>query len=200
MPTNQSLRKWIILTPTLLIIIVVCICLFWRWSTTVVLVTRHAERDDAGTCAPATIHGSRNVPISFVDGQSPRAQALASVCGDAGIAAIYVSEFCRTRQTVEPLATRLGVQPTTADQYLENLSVDVDNLVTRVLSENRGQVVLIVGHSNTIPPIIEGLSGVTVSPIGEGEFDNLFVVTIPRWFGHPKVVRLRYGAVSLPAP
>jgi hypothetical protein len=52
--------------------------------------------------------------------------------------------------------------------------------------------VLIAGHSNTIPQIIEGLGGESISPIAETEYDNLFIVTVYR-FGGANVVHLNYG-------
>ena len=88
----------------LAIAIIGLLVVFWFRSSTVVIVIRHAERNDAALCSPATIYGSANRPLSLVNGQSPRAQALVHVCGESGIEAIYASEFCRTQETVEPLA------------------------------------------------------------------------------------------------
>jgi broad specificity phosphatase PhoE len=195
MLNSQVWTKRLALASTALVLIatIIAVLSFWLRSTTVVLVIRHAERNDAGSCVPPTVHGHANPPLSLVGGQSPRAQTLVHVCGKDGIAAIYASEFCRTQQTVEPLANQLGLPINLVNQFANDGSVNVDDLVARVWTNNRGQVVLIVGHTNTIPAIIQGLSGVTIAPIEESEFDNLFVVTIPRWFGNPKVVRLKYG-------
>ena len=51
---------------------------------------------------------------------------------------------------------------------------------------------VIVGHSNTVPVIIDKLTrGVTEVSLADEEYDALFVVTVTR-FGPPSVVTLRY--------
>ena len=42
-----------------------------------------------------------------------------------------------------------------------------------------GTATLVVGHSNTVPGVIEALSGVNVGPIAENEFNRLFIVRMP---------------------
>jgi broad specificity phosphatase PhoE len=191
----RTRRLAISATAIALIAIIGWVVIFWLRSTTVALVVRHAERNDAGNCSPATVKTRPNRSLNLVGGQSPRAEILGHVGEQDGIAAIYASEFCRTQQTVQPLATKLGLTVNVVDQYsADGVNVNVDNLVNQVWANNRGQVVLIAGHTNTVPPIIEKLSGITVDAIDEAEFDNLYIVIIPRWWGKPKVVRLKYGA------
>jgi hypothetical protein len=36
----------------------------------------------------------------------------------------------------------------------------------------------VVGHSNTVPAIVGKLSGKTIPPIADNEFDRMFVVTL----------------------
>jgi broad specificity phosphatase PhoE len=196
MPNGQVWTKRLAISTAgaVLIAIIGGLLVLWLRSTTVVLVIRHAERSDAENCSPATVKTRPNRSLILVAGQSSRAQTLAHVGGEDGIAAIYASEFCRTQQTVQPLASQLGLAVNVVDQYeADGATVNVDNLISQVWAHNRGQVVLIAGHTNTVPAIIEKLSGVTIDAIDEAEFDNLFVVTIPRWWGQPKVVRLKYG-------
>jgi hypothetical protein len=51
---------------------------------------------------------------------------------------------------------------------------------------------LIVGHSNTVPEIVAALSRASkVPPIGEEEFDTVYVVTVPT-IGRVSVLRLKY--------
>lgn len=141
---------------------------------TTVLLVRHAEK-----AAP-----TGDPPLS-ADGQA-RAQALVHVVGDAGVTAVYATQFLRTQQTVQPLATYLGlpVNEVNAD--------DVEGLVAQVLSDHAGKVVLIAGHSPTVPAIIQEFGGDPMPPIPGNEFDNLFIVTVHR-FGEAKVLRLNYG-------
>ena len=61
--------------------------------------------------------------------------------------------------------------------------------------KDAGGVIVVAGHSNTIPLIIEELGGGPISPIQESEFDNLFVITVLR-FNRAKVINLKYGDPS----
>ena len=156
---------------------------------------RHAERNDLENCSQATVKGRPNPTLALTGGVSTRAQALAHVGGEDGIAAIYASEFCRSQQTVQPLATQLGLTVNVVDQFeADGTTVNVDGLIEQIWANNKGQVVLVVGHNNTVPVIIEELSGISIEAINETDFDNLYMVVVPRWWGRAKVVRLKYGA------
>lgn len=142
---------------------------------TTILLVRHAEK---GAAPPD------NPPLS-AEGQE-RARSLAHVASEAGVKAIYTSQFARTRETVEPLANRLGLAINQID------ASDTARLINEVKSRHAGEVVLIVGHSNTVPNIIDALGGDLVPSIDDKQYDYLFVVTLPR-AGKAKVVRLKYG-------
>ena len=98
-----------------------------------------------------------------------RAASLATALKDAGIAAIFTTEFKRTQQTAEPLAKALGLtvngrRRRTPRRRWSNRLPPPGN-------------VLVVGHSNTVPAVVKGLGVTTAVAIGDDEFDNLFVVT-----------------------
>ena len=144
-------------------------------SVTTVILVRHAEKD--------TLLLGSDPPLSAAG--IVRARELARMLGDAGISAIYVTLWKRSRQTAQPLATRLGDSLTVVDA--------VDETVERLRTRHAGQKVLVVGHSNTVPQIVERLSGESVPGFTEGEYDRLYVVTlIPG--RQARVVRLHYGA------
>ncbi len=147
-------------------------------TTTTVVVIRHAEKE-LGTID--------NPPLTAAGEQRAErlAQMFGSVRGAGAIEAIYTSGARRMQQTAMPLAARLGVTPTVLAQD------DVATVVSRVLSEHRGGRVLVVGHSNTVPGIVQKLSGVTVPPIGDNEYDDMYIVTVPT-FGKSSVLRLKY--------
>jgi len=156
---------------------------FYYWnsatSTTVVLV-RHAEKElGAISDAPLSPPGEL------------RAERLAQMLGDAEhfgrLQKIYVTDTRRTQQTAAGVAQRLGLTP----QILDS-KTSAGELARRVLRENRGGLALIVGHSNTVPELVTALSGVAkVPPIGEEEFDTMYVVTVPT-IGKASVLRLKY--------
>jgi 2,3-bisphosphoglycerate-dependent phosphoglycerate mutase len=170
-------KTWPLYLLTLLLAVALCIVSYLCFFSPVVtvLIVRHAEK---GSTPP-------NDPALSTDGQA-RAQALVRVVGEANVRAIYATEFARTQQTVQPLATQLGLTITQIS------ASDTDGLVNDILSNHRGEVVFVAGHSNTVPVIIEKLNGGQIPPINETEFDKLFVVTVYR-LRRAKVVQLRYG-------
>ncbi len=46
----------------------------------------------------------------------------------------------------------------------------------RILKEHAGDTVLVVGHSDTVPEIIDALGAGKVPEIADIEFDNLYIV------------------------
>src|SRR5215208_6565731 len=153
---------------------------FSRPVTTVILV-RHAEKK---------LEPNNQDPDLMPEGVE-RAQEIARMFADAGVNAIYATQFKRTQQTVKPLSDRTGVPVTLLDANLR------DQLLRRIQTVYRGQTVFIAGHNNTVPALVSELSGETYPVIPESEYDNLFIVTIYR-FGKAKVVKLKYGRPSIP--
>jgi broad specificity phosphatase PhoE len=145
---------------------------------TVVFIVRHAEKSTTPT----------NDPHLTPAGQR-RAEDLAQVLVAAGVSKIFTTEFQRTQETSRPVARGAGVAPVVIK------AADTKQLVSAVVAR-KSAVVLIVGHSNTIPEIVEGLGGGRVPPIGEAEFDNLYVVVIPRW-SKVTLMRLKYGTPGI---
>lgn len=161
------------------IIIVCCIVIiigwyfYWFNPVTTVILVRHAE-----------INSGQN-PSLTVQGHQ-RAGALAHAVGPAGVNVIFTSEFLRTQQTADSAATQLGLTPVVLP------AASVDELVNQIKSDHQGEVVLIVGHSNTVPEIIEALGVSSPPTIADTEFDNLFIVHRHR-FGQTKLTHLKYG-------
>jgi phosphohistidine phosphatase SixA len=161
--------------PLLCFLVLGYLC-FYRPVTTVILV-RHAEKN----IEP----GNPNPALSSAGQQ--RAQELIHTLGSAGIAAIYATQYLRTQQTVQPLATHLS---------LPINQIDANNtaeLVRRIKSDHAGGIIFVAGHNNTVPEIIAALGGGNFPVIPESEYDNMFVVTIYR-FGKAKTVKLKYGS------
>ena len=72
---------------------------------------------------------------------------------------------------------------------------DIDSLAAKLRAGAAEGTVLVVGHSNTVPAIVERLSGEAPPPIGDSEYDRLFVVTLIG-SNQAKVVTLRYPGCS----
>src|SRR5205823_820783 len=64
-----------------------------------VFLVRHAEKADLSKDAALSAAGEA------------RARALAERLREAGVTAIYTSEYRRTKQTAQPLARALGIAP-----------------------------------------------------------------------------------------
>ncbi|MES2317059.1 MAG: pre-peptidase C-terminal domain-containing protein [Pseudomonadota bacterium] len=123
-----------------------------------IYVTRHAEKGTAVDDPALTAAGVT------------RAQNIAATLKKANITSIYSTNFLRTQQTAQPLATLLtlpvksydgGQIPTFAQQLL-------------ALPGNT----LVVGHTDTVPDLIRQLGGDTIAPIAETEFDRLYQIGI----------------------
>jgi broad specificity phosphatase PhoE len=141
-----------------------------------VFVVRHAERADGGVTN--TMMG--NDPDLSEAGRA-RAEALAAMLKDAGITAIYTTEFKRTQQTAAPLAKALGIAVTAVS------SKDTPALLEKIKAATGN--VLVVGHSNSVPDVVKGLGVTSPVTIGDAEYDNLFVV---RLGDKPGVIRLHF--------
>lgn len=178
-----SLRRRPLLAPVWLaalagiLVIAAAIWFVGAASTTTVFVMRHAEK----AAFPA------DDPLLSAAGEA-RAQALAAVFAsspkDLGIDAVYVSEFRRTHETVRPLVNRLGIPMLTVP------AAQPEVVAHRALSEYRGGRILIVGHSNTVPAIVEALSGDSVPEMQDTEYGVVYVVAVPR-FSRAAVTRLQ---------
>jgi broad specificity phosphatase PhoE len=125
-----------------------------------IFVVRHAERADAG------MQAQTDPPLSAAG--EARAAKLATMLADAGVKDIFVTEFKRTQDTAKPLASKLGVM---AEQMP---STDTGALIAKIKS-HPADVVLVVGHQNTVPAILKAFGGPDVT-IADAEYDNLFVI------------------------
>lgn len=155
---------------------------FESQATTTLIFVRHADTDQ-------TMAQGGDPPLN--DRGRVRAELLADFLEDidviAGVDAIYASDALRTQQTAAPLARRLDVEVATADHY------DYGGFMESVLRDHKGDIVLVVSHSDAIAPLVEELHGSkNVPDIAPDEYDNVYIVTIP-WFGKVKTLRVRYG-------
>ncbi len=153
---------------------------FESQATTTVIFVRHAER----AASPATDPGLSDAGRKRV---AELTRQLVDADVVAGIDAIYATPFRRAQETVRPLADALDLPINTYD------AADTEAVLEAILKNHKGRIILLVGHSNTIPELIANLgASKLVPPIAENEYDNIYIVSIP-WFGKTKTIRLRYG-------
>lgn len=155
-----------------------------RAGDTVVLVVRHAEK--AGP--------SGDVPLSPAG--EARAQALVAIGREAGVSAIITTQFQRTRQTGAPLAAALGITPEVVD-VKGGVPEHAQGIAQAIRTRFAGRTILVVGHSNTVPAIVNALGGPKLPDICDDMYDDLFTVILSP-DGGARVVHTRYGAASVP--
>lgn len=124
-----------------------------------VYLVRHAEK---------AADGSDDPPLSAAGQRS--AQALLTWFEGKPLDAIYATHLRRTQQTALPLATRrdldLRVLP----------AANSAGLIERLRTRHCEQVVLVVGHSNTVPDVAAAL-GAAPFAIAETEFGWVYAIT-----------------------
>ena len=127
-------------------------------SFTLYLV-RHAEKQPGGTRDPA-----------LTEAGMQRATQLAAWLKDKDITDIRSSDYKRTRDTAEPLATMLDIEPSIYDP--SNLPA----LATQLKSTQHNAYV--VGHSNTTPGLARLLCNCEIADMDESEYDRLIEISI----------------------
>jgi len=148
---------------------------FRRPVLTVILI-RHAEK----------VIDPNNPDVDLSPAGQARAHEIVRMFGEAGINAIYATQYKRTQQTVKPLSDKLGVPVTIVN------SRNTSDLVTQIRGQHSGQIVFVAGHNNTVPEIIAALGGPQYPIIPDTEYDNLFVVTVYRT-GKARVLKMKFG-------
>ena len=162
--------KLVLLLPATLLALASC--------TTRYYLVRHAEKLNSTSDSPLSQTGHA------------RAAILRDTLADKNISQVFASTFQRTQQTAQPTATANSLELTI---YRPDTTAGLIQRLKSVGSRN----VLVVGHSNTIPEIVQGLCGENVA-IAEDDYDNLFIVTIKRGWGPTTktLVKTTYGPVS----
>jgi 2,3-bisphosphoglycerate-dependent phosphoglycerate mutase len=90
---------------------------------------------------------------------------------DKDISKIYSTNYKRTLETVKPIEVAMGL---TAILYSPS-SINYKNFI----SSNKGEIVLVVGHSNTIPDFVNELINDQVySQIDDLNNSNLYIVSL----------------------
>ena len=101
-----------------------------------------------------------------------RAQSLNKVLKEVQIDAIYSTDYNRTQETATPTADRLGLtiksyDPRQLEQFASSIRTELDGNL------------LIVGHSNTTPTLVNHLIGEDKYPqLDESQYGDLYIVTM----------------------
>ena len=128
-------------------------------ATFQIFLVRHAEKESDGTRDP-------NLKDIGLD----RSKRLASHLQAAGITRIFSTNYKRTRQTAKALAT------------LNNIGIEIYDTdlieIEKILKAHKSGNVLVVGHSNTTPKLMNKLLGEErFQDLDEKDYDNLFIIS-----------------------
>jgi broad specificity phosphatase PhoE len=142
-------------------------------SAQTVIVVRHGEKLD-----------NLADPVLSPEGEA-RAARLANMLAASNVRGIYTTQYKRTMLQAAPTAKLFGVTPESVP------GKETATLIAKIRARAKDEVVLVVGHSNTVPEILKGLGHVGEVTVKDDDYDNLFVVVMQPT-GAPKVVHLKY--------
>ncbi len=129
------------------------------------VIVRHAEKTAA-----------TDDPVLSERGQV-RARRLVELLSGARVTHLYASQFRRTVQTLEPLALRHELDVTSYDAR------DPAALVTEIGSRDDAEIIVVAGHSNTLPDLVSRFGGVLTGLdergwLDESEYDRVVIQTL----------------------
>ncbi|TDB66939.1 histidine phosphatase family protein [Arundinibacter roseus] len=151
-------------------------------STSTIYLVRHAEKASQPVQDP---------PLTAIGEQ--RAEDLLNVLRDKNIQYVYSTPTARTQATAAPLAKQMNVEirPYGTDTLWE---------VARHLAKLKNGNTLVVGHSNTLLPLLDQFPvSHKKSSIPDSDYDNLFIVEVKRRFLRPDQFTLTESTFGQPA-
>jgi len=147
---------------------------FNKNEQTVIYLVRHAEKEKTKGDVHLTKEGRA------------RANKLNSILKDEQLDFVYSTRFNRTQETAEPSATehQLNIQ-----EYDHG---KLEAFGQSILDNHRGKKVLVVGHSNTTPKLLNFFMGEEVKGmIKESDYENLYVISVSKK-GKAKALLLKF--------
>jgi broad specificity phosphatase PhoE len=113
---------------------------------------------------------------------------LQSIDVIAGLDAIYATPLRATQETAEPLSKSLSMPINITD------SQNIEDLISSIMSQHKGKIVLVVTHPDILLRLIVELQGSKkIDQKTVNELNKIFIVSVP-WFGKVKTLQLQYGS------
>jgi broad specificity phosphatase PhoE len=154
-------NKWILCVAILVAVGMITTVTRAQQSVTTLILLRHAEKE---------LDGGSNPELAATGVE--RANRLTSILQHQTIQAIYSTDFKRTISTVQPLADDRSVPVKIYESFKENELFEI-------LDMHAGGTVVVVGHSNSIPLMLNLLTGsTTYSDLSDDEYDKVFIVDV----------------------
>jgi broad specificity phosphatase PhoE len=132
---------------------------------TYLILLRHAEKD---TTTLGFTMMQADPPLSEKGIQ--RSSKLLETLKEYNIDSIFSTNFNRTRNTILPLASKLGINVRLYEP--KNQTILAEELKKMI-----GKTVLVVGHSNTIPALVNLLIGSNkYANLSDNEYDKIWIL------------------------
>jgi len=132
-------------------------------ATTNLILVRHAEKAGEGEDPELTREGQL------------RAERLADILQDFPLDGAYATSYARTTKTAQPTAYQQQI-----DMQFYDAKTSADFII-QLAARNMGKNFLVVGHSNTVPQMLNRLLGESkFANINEADYNNIYVVSISK--------------------
>ncbi len=150
-----------------------CVCT--SSDATYVYLVRHADKG-----------GKDSLSLEGIE----RAYQLKHLLVNSQINTVFSTDYNRTKDTAHPLATSLNKKV----KIYNAKTLDV--LAKEIKDNYKGKRLLVVGHSNTTPSMVNLLlNNESLSSIDEKEYDKLYLVVLNQC-GKSELVEMQYGVES----
>ena len=135
-------------------------CSIAQNSATTIIILRHSEKDTVGKDPQLSIAGKE------------RAGRIPTLFKDIKPDILYSTPYVRTRQTLKPWAEKTSL--TIKDYDATNLAAFATEL-----KGMQGKTIVVSGHSNTAPVLVNLLIGTNKYPLlNDNDYSKLWVVTL----------------------
>ena len=152
-------------------------------TSTIVIVVRHADKDTIPKDDP---------PLTAAG--LIRAKALAVALANARVQEVITTQLIRSRETARPLAETRGLTPIVVPRG-PDIALHVRAAVAEVRRQH-GKTVLVVGHGETVGPIISALGGPAIPEVCADEYSNLYMLVLDDRDRTVRFIHSSYGPPS----
>jgi len=134
-------------------------------ALTTIYIIRHAEYDPNPGLPP-----DQQLLLHLNDAGKSRAEQLSKVLCQAGINAVFHTQAIRTKETAQGVITHNNISPI--------VYYDIPGLINQIQTSHIGENILVVGHTDTVPQIVQALVPGSHPPSIVNEFHNMFIITL----------------------
>lgn len=179
----QRLKRRPFLVPLLMplallaVVIGASIWLLDARTSTVLILVRHAELEQATVANP-------RLSAAGVARAANLQRLLAQAKPERGVDAVYVSEDSPAQQTATPVAESMGLAVNVV------AAADWDSLPNFIMRNHAGEVALVVGNQAAVLSILKSNTAADFA-LADDDYSSVFVISKSR-LSKATVVRLRY--------